>query len=1596
MHFRWNKRRSGKIVFFSVFFLAFFIGACFFPRYLISRAIYKETGLKAHFESFKIEKRLLRINQISSKNENWEINIPSALLAFSFDFKKLMVHTKATLFSPKIWVKKSANIHTLNSFLAKKNTLKIDVGAENGVIFWDEMKIDFDLTQQKDNVLTCNLRFEEGKKIEIALSLEPKRIKADVELVKLDLKKIYPILRDLLPSSLRDLEGDLSGKFSLALDSFKLFDLDLKFSQLLIRDKSLDKVLFAEDLKLKGRVAIENLRSDNFFKNVNLLASFEGGCLSEGARETLLVNDLKGDLILNPMGLRGSLTGNFVQEQSLIAVSFDSDLKSVNVDLGLHDLKKDSSLIVKFTKSQRTSLLDLKAVNVNLSFLEIMKGFLKYEALKKITFNGGALSCRLCFKQTDEKIETLKILNCKIEDFKGSFAKGSFVKGSFQKGFFGRGFFANEYDFFLKNLEGSLDIDLCEGSEKINLDCSLSESSCSFWKKEVPIQNIKLFLKMKDNVFSPSFMMAEMGALKSNFKINGTLSDLFINGEIKGSTKELFNHQIEDEIDCLFSLRKREKLLDLSLIGQMLNCANGSKENLVVRVNWKDFENLDWKKNLQSGWLRMEGINLEKFGFLLSDCKIKGVADINASLQDSSLCMEIQGENLLFEDEIERIFIDRIGLLENGGGSANCLYDLKSEKWDIKIPDLEGTYFLKKNGLEFACKKVKIELDGPLLEMTLPEVQCQNLDLKGKLFLDFSTEDVKLDIITDEAFGKIEDLKELVERFEIKTFGEKNIGGTFTSGRRGFFFSKILKESAPEVIWGINILAKDLSFTLGEDIFARMDLSLIFDSTKGFLKGDLLGSLKLGEDLYEIYCPEFLKEEEKLRYDLRVSDHTHDLGRIKGKGIFSFDEIDLQLDQESHFFDNSLNFPKIRLKSDLSLSSLVGNFSFNTENVCSFLALSKKFKIINGLKGKIDTSLMYEKREGLTLALRSNDLYFNNHRIDNFLINGHQEGDAFNISEINFDDYKSSLVLKKMDKGMKIESVSLTRKGSCIKGEGSFFKESKRVDLNLNELKIEDLQLSELSLSKMFDLKINLEGKGWLTLLFSDSFQIETDLDLGFFKVFNDVLSFENNGPLNFAFSRQEWHIGGVDMMLNKYADGSTLRVNFKDVSYDPGQKKYYFNDGRVFLSLALLQKVPHFFLSQSWLRFDKDPEFSLNIEYFPEEKSFKTYTQDALFFINNEKRELRDLVFLIKENKIFCNFLYLLEDKYHPVSNKIEFGSKLKGELILGENEEPLTIYWEEDKKNINIERAHGSYSGVELEFYKTKEEEKSYTLFGRAKVNFEDAGSLFSKKIREDLHLLNLKDGYGFKGEISLLKKEPKIEKARGDLIGKDFEIMGYQVKTLFAHVEMDDNGILIENLKISDRGGILDAKEISFSKSDNAWSFSLPSLHLFDFCPSILKKINSSSEEIKPFKIKEFSLENLQGTIGDLKTFTGTGYFSFINSFKRDFTLIEVPADVLGRIMGLDLELLVPVTGEVFFEIKDEKFLISKVRDVYSENKRSKFFLVGTPYMDFNGNLDIDIKMKQYVLLKITEKFILSVKGNVRDPQINLEKRKLVLKH
>lgn len=144
-----------------------------------------------------------------------------------------------------------------------------------------------------------------------------------------------------------------------------------------------------------------------------------------------------------------------------------------------------------------------------------------------------------------------------------------------------------------------------------------------------------------------------------------------------------------------------------------------------------------------------------------------------------------------------------------------------------------------------------------------------------------------------------------------------------------------------------------------------------------------------------------------------------------------------------------------------------------------------------------------------------------------------------------------------------------------------------------------------------------------------------------------------------------------------------------------------------------------------------------------------------------------------------------------------------------------------------------------------------------------------------------------------------------------------------------------------------------------------------------------------------LKRIDFYELTGDIGHPETWQARGNLHFMNPSRKNplHTLFAIPAEIILR-LGLDPHVLNPVTGMIYFNLQNERFYLTRFKDVYSEGRGSKFYLAQgeePSWMDFDGNLSVNIRMKQYNLIfKIAELFTVSVQGNIRKPHYSLQKQ------
>lgn len=209
----------------------------------------------------------------------------------------------------------------------------------------------------------------------------------------------------------------------------------------------------------------------------------------------------------------------------------------------------------------------------------------------------------------------------------------------------------------------------------------------------------------------------------------------------------------------------------------------------------------------------------------------------------------------------------------------------------------------------------------------------------------------------------------------------------------------------------------------------------------------------------------------------------------------------------------------------------------------------------------------------------------------------------------------------------------------------------------------------------------------------------------------------------------------------------------------------------------------------------------------------------------------------------------------------------------------------------------------------------------------------------------------------------------------------------------VDYTPQTLKLNNLIAEDEAVTIRCDTMTLNRAVDEWHLFTPQLIVKNLQPSLLRTLDHApSPHFKSLLIRRIEFENVSGRISRLPNWQGEGYLHFLNPTRKEHSLLAIPSEVMHG-LGVDPHVLNPVTGTIYFDLKGDRFYLTKFKDVYSEGRGSKFYLADTTtpsWIDMEGNLFLQVRMKQYNLMfKLAEMFTLSIQGNIQKPKYSLFK-------
>lgn len=802
-----------------------------------------------------------------------------------------------------------------------------------------------------------------------------------------------------------------------------------------------------------------------------------------------------------------------------------------------------------------------------------------------------------------------------------------------------------------------------------------------------------------------------------------------------------------------------------------------------------------------------------------------------------------------------------------------------------------------------------------------------------------------------------------------------------------------------------------------------------------------------GEKIHFTNCTEGSAE-----FDVLLGNETRDIVRIAGKAMPTQNgahpgSLDLILDKQlTHFgdvhperfemtFRDWNHIDTLQVDFGLSLATML--LDVQTLSRTGLLFLPKNLiNELNSFKngtGEFQVSIDYDDKTSLlNYKATATNVAVGEHCYQNIALQGKKKGVTWAIDQLLLDDTSIAADLTRTPHSWKVNFMGLRFGQSLLVGlEGDYRDADKVFEGKVNLFEADLSRLKEWpafsAVQENYDPKGILRATGqlhlkplptgkrnWrLELLMSGSLKGAQLKDLHF----QDIPSIS----IHYVTDRGV-AVRGLRTSLKEGENNKVLGLlDLEKFDFDTAKEqlslegfRFNFPVENLFFTLQKLHEAfPELFSEEvaavvGRIKDSNNFEGAVDFKKSKEGVMVELYLPEGKYRYNEQWHEINNfkLVYNMRELKMLSQ--YRFNDHLFWLYLKTAPSTLKKGVILLADHhpemqkplpgQYPLRIEWSIDpEKGFAVHRAQGFLAGMEVDLAADSayaSDEESIHLKGQIAFNPSQAGCLISQEFADSCKRLLLGNGYFLRGAFSLSKNQNL--RFTGQLEGREFVLKGYQLQNMSAQVVYAPPYLTIKDLKIVDNAGNAQIDLIQMTKEgDLLWKMAIPKIVLTNFKPSLLRENGDPPRVSKPLLVRSIEIQNVTGWASEPQTWTGKGVLQFANPPKKNLqnTILAIPAEIL-TLIGLDPTVLNPISGNVLFDIREGKFLLTKFKDMYSEGRHSKFHLshqkIST--VDFEGNLDVQIRMKQYNLVfKLAELLTFNINGTLLKPTYSLNKQR-----
>lgn len=1047
---------------------------------------------------------------------------------------------------------------------------------------------------------------------------------------------------------------------------------------------------------------------------------------------------------------------------------------------------------------------------------------------------------------------------------------------------------------------------------------------------------------------------------------------------------------------------------------------------------------------------------LSPFIFKNGRVTLRGDAEIQGTFDDRALHLQYEAADLVIESADFRIDIPHTESLLPGKLSGSHVVDFHHMAHQGTLPIHGASYQQLNNGLEFHDIQGMVHFSTDRIDIDTLEMECEGIHFNGELTLDYKDPlpgVFDLSLAAPTVHGKVSQVMRLLAHLDIPPLlSQIPLEGDVLCKEKGLslFFAFQPNDCHIEADFKGMVADGELTVEGADTALRGLDMDVEYCHHPQVLTlSDIQGTVLLGKprrmEEYSLIGKSIVCRsirEPEFEVDVAINDQEHELLRLSGRTKREGEAHQLILDlQKTHFSDIRFRHWNCRLSDALEVEQLECRAQLDLEQLicdlcrfkfCGLPYLShgaiQKIALYPPVRGKGSLSFWLHPDRSVAFHLEAAEMKLGQSEVAHTaLLKGSYREKKWTIDQLQWDEWGAYAEVHPMDDKWRFPFIGLKMGQALLLGlEGDLF-----LDSSLFRAKLKYCQ-ADLAKLDQFDFFQFLTEK-WRPLgVLNATGEVEWDLNQkGTDGIHSNVtaevtgLSLRNfpltiASPFRIAF-QEGGRIATENIQIELSPQKRSAYVDVQRLETQVGVGEGSCARASFLIPCAKLEEIEsaltHYFpdivgekSTHSSLISNSEGLLKGNLLWSSEEKEIlQIDLADGLYSFKDQEIDLKNIHLEIHESELQLQTNVQCRRAPLEVKAKLAWPSCDKGELqIYSKNDKPLIVTLARGTDTeLVIESVTGELCGCQCALSRQSNSEGWRVWKGQLSIDSEIARVLLPLAVVKKIEQLKLSGRVNFDGDV-YVKEERGQSLAEAfafqGVLSSDHPILfGIEVESLQAGVHYVPGQIDLSEIAIEDPAGSLRCPQCAIARGEGEkWSFVVPQLSVKNLKPHLLKETDPDVETPSRFRsliIKRLSLRDWRGDLLHKETWEGTGSLTFLNAQKKNlFTpLFAIPGEIILR-LGLDPHVLNPVTGTVDFEMRDSRFYLTKFKDMYSEGKGSKFYLAqsGSPsdpsWMDFDGNLSVNIRMKHYNLIfKIAELFTVQATGHITKPHYNLQKHK-----